>query len=127
MQNGRSGCGVAELGGLLYAVGGISGSGETVNTAEAYDPKRQAWSSIQSMHEVGRRAWDEKAKGNLDGAGLLMDDDIDYGIIRDVCARSFLCYLQSRRSFGLAAMGGLLYACGGNDGVQDLSSLEVYK
>lgn len=33
---------------------------------------------------------------------------------------------QARRSFGLAALDGLLYACGGNNGDADLNSLEVY-
>ena len=56
MQDGRSGCGVAELGGCIYAVGGINGAGETVCTAEAFDPKLQTWQSIQSMHEVSTKS-----------------------------------------------------------------------
>lgn len=52
LQEGRSGCGVAELGGLLYAVGGINVHGETVNSAEVFDHKKQTWSLIQSMHQV---------------------------------------------------------------------------
>lgn len=64
MQDGRSGCGVAELGGLLYAVGGINAGGDTVATAEALDPRAQRWASIQPMHQA-RRSFGLAALGGL--------------------------------------------------------------
>ncbi len=79
MQEGRSGCGVAELGGLIYAVGGINGAGETVCTAECFDPRTQRWQTIQAMHEVGRSMGrcdvcvERERDGWMDGLFFLLD------------------------------------------------------
>lgn len=54
LQDGRSGCGVASLNGLLYAVGGINGAGDTVRSAEAFNPSTQQWTPLPSMHEPRR-------------------------------------------------------------------------
>lgn len=35
---------------------GINGAGETVCTAEVFDPKTQTWQSIQNMQEVRRKS-----------------------------------------------------------------------
>ncbi|CAN0476450.1 unnamed protein product, partial [Phaeothamnion confervicola] len=54
MGEGRSGCGVAVLDGLLYAIGGINGAGETVSSGECFNPATQAWTPIQSLYHPRR-------------------------------------------------------------------------
>lgn len=45
---------MASLNGLLYAVGGINGAGDTVRSAEAFNPSTQQWTPLPSMHEARR-------------------------------------------------------------------------
>ena len=40
---------VAELGGLVYVIGGFDGAGSIVDTVEAYDPLGDSWSSVASL------------------------------------------------------------------------------
>ncbi|KAK6021902.1 kelch repeat protein, partial [Ostertagia ostertagi] len=45
MHTIRESCGVAAMGGFLYAVGGVRGT-ECLNVVERYDPGRNAWTNV---------------------------------------------------------------------------------
>ena len=49
MINRRSSCGVAALDRMLYVVGGNDGS-LCMCSAERFDPLRNAWEAVPSMH-----------------------------------------------------------------------------
>ena len=50
-------CGLVELGGFLYAVGGMDSPragfwGAPLNTVERYCPRTNEWTSVENMHEA---------------------------------------------------------------------------
>lgn len=49
MINRRSSCGIASLDKMLYVVGGNDGS-LCMNTVERFDPTRNTWEVVSSMH-----------------------------------------------------------------------------
>jgi len=45
----RSEVAVAELGGLIYVIGGFDGSGTTTATVEVYDPATDSWIQVAPL------------------------------------------------------------------------------
>jgi len=54
---------VAALGGQVYAVGGVNGTGNVLNSAERYDPVANSWSPIASFPHYRNGPWSGTALG----------------------------------------------------------------
>ena len=141
MDVSRAMCGVAALGGKLYAVGGWNNDGGGSNylqTAEVYDPSENSWNPIASM-DVSRGSLGVAALGgklyavggyNTDAGGasatslqtVEVYDPIDN-------SWNYVAQMNSpRRLPGIAALGGKLYVVGGAHPGAGLTytSVEVY-
>ena len=55
MPTARDGLGVAVVGGILYAVGGMGSSGTNLQTVESYDPGLNSWTSVAPMPPAYRQ------------------------------------------------------------------------
>ena len=49
MSTARKHVGLAAMRGKLYAVGGCDDQGDTIATAEAYDPQHDRWEAVAPM------------------------------------------------------------------------------
>nr|QPF20446.1 Kelch-like ECH-associated protein 1 [Chilo suppressalis] len=129
MSTPRHRVGVAVMDGLLYAVGGSSGS-EYHKSVECYDPERDTWSSVASMGcarlgvgvaVVNRRLY---AVGGFDGARRVASVECYHPEDDKWMARSNM--RAARSGAGVAALNQYIYVVGGYDGSQQLSSVERY-
>ncbi|KAM3962904.1 kelch like ECH associated protein 1 [Aphomia sociella] len=129
MSTPRHRVGVAVMDGLLYAVGGSSGS-EYHKTVECYDPERDMWTTVASMRSARL------------GVGVAVVNRLLYavgGLDRSRRTSTVECYhpenncwtevapMQVARSgAGVAALNQYIYVVGGYDGASQLSSVERY-
>ncbi|XP_014770021.1 kelch-like protein 2 [Octopus bimaculoides] len=127
----RCRCGVAVVNGLVYVVGGFSGS-LRVRTVDAYDPVKDVWITCQSMKArrstLGVALLNDLiyAVGGFDGSSGLDGAecyDVKTGLWKSVAPMSI-----RRSSVGVGVVGGFLYAVGGYDGCsrQCLSTVEYF-
>lgn len=131
MPSRRCRCGVAVIGGLVYAVGGFNGS-LRVRTVDVYEPLKDVWSSIASM-EARRSTLGAAvlngyiyAVGGFDGSSGLNSAEYydprtnEWHLVASMSTR--------RSSVGVGVVAGFLYAVGGYDGASRhcLSSVECY-
>ncbi|ELU00416.1 hypothetical protein CAPTEDRAFT_151000 [Capitella teleta] len=116
--------------GVIYAVGGLTSSGDSISTVEFYDPIIGKWQMAKPMSTLRSRVGIAVLKGHLyaiggyDGQERLNTVEVfdpvklSWGLVAPmICKRSAL---------GAGALGGELYVCGGYDGVTSLSSVEKY-
>ncbi|XP_053602255.1 kelch-like ECH-associated protein 1B isoform X1 [Plodia interpunctella] len=129
MSTPRHRVGVAVMDGLLYAVGGSSGS-EYHKTVECYDPERDTWTMVASMKSarlgvgvavVNRLLY---AVGGLDGARRT--NTVECYHPENNCWTEVTPMNVARSGAGVAALGQYIYVVGGYDGSQQLSSVERY-
>lgn len=115
--------------GIIYAVGGLSSSGDSLNSVEVFCPLEQQWTSGFTMNtlrsRVGVTVYDCKlyAIGGYDGGHRLNSMEC-----YDPSTKKWtsLCPMHTRRSaVGCATMDGKIYVVGGYDGTSSLSSVEV--
>ena len=138
MNARRRGFGLAALGGKLYAVGGFSSSPSTfLNSAEVYDPIDNSWNYIASMsttrYGLGLTALGGKlyAGGGVDagGAGGSFLDSVEVYDPTNPSGgwQAVSSMAIARQGLGYVALGGELYAAGGQQsGATPNSSVEVY-
>ncbi|PAA51469.1 hypothetical protein BOX15_Mlig010639g4, partial [Macrostomum lignano] len=131
MPSRRCRCGVALVGGLVYAVGGFNGS-LRVRTCEVYDPVRDEWATVANMEArrstLGVASLDGLvyAVGGFDGSSGLNTAEV-YNPAGNKW--SLIAPMSTRRSsVGVGILAGCLYAVGGYDGQsrQCLASVERY-
>ncbi|XP_018016317.1 kelch-like protein 18 [Hyalella azteca] len=117
--------------GLIYAVGGITKSGDSLSTVEVFDPVLRRWEMAESMSmlrsRVGVVVMDKKlyAIGGYDGHDRLATVEVF-----DVRQKSWskVAPMNCKRSaVGAAVLQGLLYVCGGYDGCASLNTVECYR
>ncbi|XP_063532642.1 kelch-like ECH-associated protein 1B [Cydia strobilella] len=129
MSTPRHRVGVAVMDGLLYAVGGSSGS-EYHKSVECYDPEKDVWSTVAPMAcarlgvgvaVVNRLLY---AVGGFDGARRVATAECYHP---ENNRWSEIAPMQHARSgAGVAALGQYIYVVGGYDGSQQLASVERY-
>ena len=136
MDISRTDLGVAALGGKLYAVGGNAWTTPWYfSSAEVYDPINDSWNYIASMdisrNGPGVTVLDGKlyvVGGAPDGAPV--GDPVASAEVYDPSDSSwhYIASMSVPRQYpGVAALGGKLYAVGGNNsGGTFLASAEVY-
>lgn len=133
MNASRTWLGLAEASnGKIYAVGGRGANGNSLKSAEFYDPKSNTWHDIPDMSYarvlLGLAAIDDKiyaVGGSDDGDNILNTAEMydpsttKWKVISSMNA--------ARVNFGLASLNGKLYAVGGTTASSDFaSSVEVY-
>ncbi|KAA0203204.1 hypothetical protein HAZT_HAZT000757 [Hyalella azteca] len=138
--------------GLIYAVGGITKSGDSLSTVEVFDPVLRRWEMAESMSmlrsRVGVVVMDKKlyAIGGYDGHDRLATVEVFDGLLYvcggyDGCAslNTVECYRAEddawrmltsmsnhRSAAGVVAFDGHVYAMGGHDGLSIFDSVERY-
>ncbi|XP_015115676.1 kelch-like ECH-associated protein 1 isoform X1 [Diachasma alloeum] len=125
----RNRVGVAVMDGLLYAVGGCSGT-LYHNSVECYDPETDTWSNIKPMHVkrlgvgvavVNRLLY---AIGGYDGTNRLNSVEC-YHPENDEW--TMVAPMRGHRSgAGVASLGQYIYVVGGYDGAGQLNGVERY-
>ncbi|XP_076455943.1 kelch-like protein 18 [Babylonia areolata] len=119
-----------DIPGVIYAIGGLNPSGNSMNTVEQYDPVTGKWSMAEPMSttrsRVGTAVMDGKlyAIGGYNGSDRLCTVEMfePYsGTWKQV--GSMHC---KRSALGAAAIGDKLLVSGGYDGMSSLNSVELY-
>ncbi|KAJ3596502.1 hypothetical protein NHX12_002909 [Muraenolepis orangiensis] len=116
--------------GLIYAVGGLNSSGDSLNVAEVFDPIGNFWERCQPMRTARSRVGVAVVNGLLyaiggfDGQSRLSTVEV-YNPETDAWTR--VSSLNSQRSaMGTVVIDGDIYVCGGYDGKSSLNSVECY-
>ncbi|KAG8234651.1 hypothetical protein J437_LFUL006539 [Ladona fulva] len=115
----------------IFAVGGLTKSGDSQSTVESYDPTVGRWSMSVPMRMLRSRVGVGVMRGRLYAFGGYN------GTERLSTVEAFnpqegrwkrVAPMHCKRSaVGAASLGDRLYVCGGYDGVASLSSVECYR
>ncbi|XP_068197424.1 kelch-like protein 18 [Antennarius striatus] len=116
--------------GLIYAVGGLNSSGDSLNVVEVFDPVGNFWERCQPMRTARSRVGVAVVNGLLyaiggyDGQSRLSTVEV-YNPETDSWTR--VSSMNSQRSaMGTVVVDGHIYVCGGYDGKSSLNSVERY-
>lgn len=119
-----------DISGMVYAIGGLTPSGSSMNAVERYDPATNKWSVAEQMittrSRVGTAVMDGKlyAIGGYNGNDRLCSVEMfDPGARKWKEIGSMNC---KRSALGAAAVGGKMLVAGGYDGISSLNSVELY-
>ncbi|VDM96613.1 unnamed protein product [Thelazia callipaeda] len=116
--------------GSIFAVGGLTNSGDSLSTVEMYDSLTGKWTSAQPMNSIRSRVGVAVmnrmlyAIGGFNGHDRLRTVEVfdpDQNKWMEVCS-----LINKRSALGAAAVNDCLYVCGGYDGISSLASVEVY-
>lgn len=119
LQQKRSVCGAAALGGKIYVVGGYNGE-RAVETVEEFDPSTNSWRNVASLSQRRCSCGCAVLDGLLYVVGgvcgpLALSEVERYDPVVDEWTR--ISPMQDGRSgCGVAELGGLIYAVGGISG-----------
>ncbi|XP_038575057.1 kelch-like protein 18 [Micropterus salmoides] len=116
--------------GLIYAVGGLNSSGDSLNVVEVFDPIGNFWERCQPMRTARSRVGVAVVNGLLyaiggyDGQSRLSTVEV-YNPETD--SWTHVSSMNSQRSaMGTVVIDGHIYVCGGYDGKSSLNSVECY-
>lgn len=116
--------------GQIYAVGGLTKTGESVSTVEIYDPVTKTWRMGEAMSmlrsRVGVAVLGGKlyAFGGFNGTERLATVEVyDPKCLKWTQGKTMRC---KRSAVGVAALDDFIYVCGGYDGITSLSTVECY-
>ncbi|KAK7495717.1 hypothetical protein BaRGS_00013164 [Batillaria attramentaria] len=119
-----------DIPGIIYAVGGLTPCGNSLNTVERYDPVTGRWAVSEAMSTTRSRV------GIAVLSGLLYAIGGYNGVERlntveafepSTCKWKKVASMNCKRSaLGAAAVGGKLLVCGGYDGISSLHTVETY-
>nr|XP_019964649.1 PREDICTED: kelch-like protein 18 [Paralichthys olivaceus] len=116
--------------GLIYAVGGLNSSGDSLNVVEVFDPLGNFWERCQPMRTARSRVGVAVVNGLLfaiggyDGQSRLSTVEV-YNPEMDNWTR--VSSMNSQRSaMGTVVVDGHIYVCGGYDGKSSLNSVECF-
>ncbi|XP_069998111.1 kelch-like protein 18 [Penaeus vannamei] len=116
--------------GLIYAVGGLTKSGDSLSTVEVYDPIVGRWQMAESMSMLRSRVGVVVMKKKLYAIGGYNGlDRLATVEVFDPASKcwSKVCPMNCKRSaVGAAVLNDHLYVCGGYDGVASLNTVECY-
>uniref|UniRef100_T1J5L0 BTB domain-containing protein n=1 Tax=Strigamia maritima TaxID=126957 RepID=T1J5L0_STRMM len=123
----KAGCAV--LDNVVYLIGGFNGS-RHLRTVITYDPSREKYAYISSMHYVrsevgvGVLAGRIYAVGGSDGTSCLRT--VEYYDVRNDRWKMVAPMLSGKAAAGVGCVNGLLYAVGGYDRESLVSTMECY-
>ena len=119
---------------LIYVVGGI-GDGGVLSKVELYDPQDALWTQLASMTDPRSLHGCVALEGKLYAVGgWRVETQVRCSTRRRYTTRRLMagslwpiCPLHALRTvFGLAAVGGKIYATGGWNGATSVVSAEAY-
>ncbi|KAM9789658.1 kelch-like protein 18 [Neosynchiropus ocellatus] len=116
--------------GLVYAVGGLNSSGDSLNVVEVFDPVGNFWERCQPMRTARSRVGVAVVNGLLyaiggyDGQSRQSTVEV-YNPETDSWTQVSSMNCQ-RSAMGTVVIDGLIYVCGGYDGKSSLNSVECY-
>jgi len=134
MPRARRELAVGVVNGILYAVGGETDPGTSLNTVEAYDPSSNTWTSRAPMLTARR----ELAAGVVNGILYAVgghsggsQDSIYHTTLEayDPATNTWTAKAPMPTARNLLAVGvvnGILYAAGGTNGSAALATVEAY-
>jgi len=119
-----------DLVGVIYAVGGMTKSGNSLSTVEVYDPILGRWRDAEAMSmlrsRVGVAVMHNRlyAIGGYNGQERLNTVEVfDAKTKRWSKVAAMNC---KRSAVGAVALGDRLYVCGGFDGISSLDTVESF-
>ncbi|XP_064644346.1 kelch-like protein 18 [Lineus longissimus] len=116
--------------GIIFAVGGLTSSGDSLSTVESYDPLAIQWNPAEPMTTLRSRVGVTVLHGELYAIGGYDGHHrLDTVEVFNPVARSWRLVSPmtcKRSALGAAALDGRLYVCGGYDGIMSLNSVECY-
>ncbi|XP_070175523.1 kelch-like protein 18 [Littorina saxatilis] len=119
-----------DIPGVVYAIGGLTPSGSSLNTTEMYDPVTGKWAVTESMVTTRSRVGTAVMNGKLYAIGGYNGSDRLCTVeMFDPATRAWKMVgpMNCKRSaLGAAAVGGKLLVSGGYDGISSLNSVEIY-
>lgn len=122
---------VSYIRGHIYAVGGLTKSGDSLSTVEVYNPLTERWELAEAMSilrsRVGVAVLNNKlyAFGGYNGIERLSSVEVFDPAIK---SWNIVSPMHRKRSaLGAAALNDRLYVCGGFDGVSSLNIVECYQ
>lgn len=114
--------------GQIYAVGGLTKSGDAVSTVEIFDPEKDEWRMGQAMSMLRSRVGVAVLHGKLFAFGgfngqerLSTVEVFDPESLKWSQGKTMMC---KRSAVGVAALDEFIYVCGGYDGITSLSTVE---
>ncbi|OON22301.1 BTB/POZ domain protein [Opisthorchis viverrini] len=119
-----------EVFGIIYAVGGLTVSGDSHGIVETYHPSLGRWELAEQMPSQRSRIGVVTlhgllyAIGGFDGTSRLKTTELydpKTKVWKTVAPMNF-----ARSALGAAALDGRLYVCGGYDGTSSLRTCEMY-
>jgi Kelch motif protein len=123
MPTARGYLAVGVINGILYAVGGNDGAGNTLGTVEAYNPASQSWSARGSLAQPREEFGVAAISGTLYAVGGFSTAGNTQGLLSsmetyDTTTNTWTILpaeMPTARSLlGVAALNGILYAIGGD-------------
>ncbi|XP_046392448.1 kelch-like protein 18 [Ischnura elegans] len=115
----------------IFAVGGLTKSGDSLSTVESYDPTVGRWSMSVPMRMLRSRVGVGVMRGQLYAFGgyngsVRLSTVEAFNPVESRWKRvpSMHC---KRSAVGAASLDDRLYVCGGYDGIASLNSVECYK
>uniref|UniRef100_A0A7S2DQ76 Uncharacterized protein n=1 Tax=Haptolina brevifila TaxID=156173 RepID=A0A7S2DQ76_9EUKA len=129
----RSGLGLAELDGQLYATGGCDNTGNSLNVTEVFDPAVQMWKrgpplpSARGYHGVAVLNDKLYAIGGWDSATQYALSTVDRFSAKENAWASAPAMHTPRNGLAVTAAGGRIYAIGGfNSSSRAKHSMEFF-
>jgi N-acetylneuraminic acid mutarotase len=131
MSQRRSYIAAADLGGKIYAVGGMVGeTGRFLAVAQRFDPRSNSWSGLPPLPEPTRAA----AGAALDGKMYVIGGQSEHGDGREVWAfdpgsgswEARAPLPEPRFNLSAVTFGGRIYAMGGFSGSEEHADVFVY-
>nr|XP_046908347.1 kelch-like protein 18 [Dermatophagoides farinae] len=116
--------------GSIYAVGGLTKTGDSMSTVEVYDPQTKRWRMAEAMSmmrsRVGVAVMERKlyAIGGYNGFDRLNTVEVYDSKVKQWKRVKSMHYRRS--AVGAAALSDELYVCGGYDGSISLNVVERY-
>lgn len=125
---------VAGTDGLIYAIGGVNSSGQTVNTVEVYNPTFGTWKTGASLitarsHSAATLIYDDLilVAGGQDVNGTVLNTTEAYALALGAWIPG-ASMNTPRADFGLAVGGdGFVHAVGGRSTKGDVNTFEALK
>ncbi|KRX83618.1 Kelch-like protein 8, partial [Trichinella sp. T6] len=121
--------GVVSANGMVYAVGGHSGT-DHLSSVEVFDPSVGFWASTASMNTNRRGIATAHLEGAIYAVGGLDDSACFSKVERydvEMVSWSFVSRMNvPRGGVGVTTLGGYLFAIGGNNGTSALDSCERF-
>lgn len=117
--------------GNIYAVGGLTKSGDSLSTVEMFDPVVGRWRMAEPMSMLRSRVGVAVIKNRLYAfGGYNGSERLSTVEVFDPLKRHWfkVSPMNCKRSaVGAAALNDCLYVCGGYDGVSSLNTVECYE